>query len=88
MSYRAIYLPRASGRLRRMDASEAQRIMRKIKWLAENQDLVTPKALTGEFKGLFKLRVGDYRALYSVSHNEQLIAIHFINHRKDVYKSK
>ena len=90
MSYKVIYLPRASDRLRRMEMSEARRIMSKINWLSENLDTVAPEPLAGEFKGFFKLRIGNYRALYSVSQSEQLeyIAIHFIGHRRDIYKQK
>jgi mRNA interferase RelE/StbE len=42
------------------------------------------KPLTGNLKGLFRLRVGDYRIIFSKEEN--LISIISILHRKDVYK--
>lgn len=44
------------------------------------------EALTGEFEGLFKLRVGDYRVVYELIHEEKLILIHAIGHRRDIYR--
>lgn len=67
----------------------AQRILKKIRWLAENFELVAREPLTGSFKGLYKLRVGDYRVLYTFNENErQVIIIHLIKHRREVYKSR
>ena len=44
----------------------AQRILKKIRWLAENSEYINHKPLTGQFKGTYKLRVGDYRVLYTI----------------------
>ena len=41
------------------------------------------KALTGEFKGLYRLRVGNYRIIFDLE--EDTITILSILHRKDVY---
>ena len=42
------------------------------------------KMLKGEFKGLYRLRVGDYRIIFKTQ-NESIIIIAIL-HRKDVYK--
>lgn len=72
--------------LERLDQVVAQRILNKLKWLTENYDNITPQALTGNMKGLFKLRVGDYRVIYSISQSEDIITIHLIGHRRDIYR--
>ena len=60
-------------------------IKSKIDILAENGlSLSNIKALTGEFKGLYRLRSGDYRIVFDIQENE--ITIIAILHRKDVYK--
>ena len=41
-------------------------------------------ALSGEFRGLFKYRVGDYRAIYAKTSDGVLILR--IAHRKDAYR--
>jgi len=33
----------------------------------------------------YSLRVGDYRAIYTVDHAEDCVVVLFIGHRKDVY---
>ncbi|MFA4836353.1 MAG: type II toxin-antitoxin system RelE/ParE family toxin [Dehalococcoidia bacterium] len=40
--------------------------------------------MVGDLKGLFKLRIGDYRAIYFVK--EQRNIVYLIGHRRDVYK--
>ena len=54
----------------------------------ENKLLVSPTIyglpLHGILKGYWKLRVGDYRVIYSIIKNE--IRIFIIGHRSDVYK--
>lgn len=59
--------------------------------LAENIEKLTArpfegKALVGDKKGYYSLRVGDYRIIYSVSHANKTIAILDIAHRKEVYR--
>jgi len=88
MSYRVEFKPEAVDDLRHLDKTVAQRIFRRLRWISENFDTVTPGALTVEFKGLFKLRVGSYRVTYEVKQKERLLNIHFIGHRKDVYKRR
>ncbi|MBW3564014.1 MAG: type II toxin-antitoxin system RelE/ParE family toxin [Acidobacteria bacterium] len=42
--------------------------------------------LKGEFSGLRRLRVADYRVIYEVSAGELVILIVRIGHRKEVYR--
>jgi len=86
MTYQVKFMPDAAEELSRLDKIIARRIITKIKWLSENFDNSTPEVLTGEWKGLFKLRVGGYRVVYTASHKDQLITIHLIGHRRDIYK--
>ena len=72
--------------LSRLDAVEAQRILKKLRWLAENFDLIKPKPLTAHWKGLFKVRVGDYRVIYTYDRTKRKIVVHFVGHRREIYK--
>ena len=49
-----------------------------------NSETKNVKMLKGEFKGLYRLRVGDYRIIFKTQ-NESIIIIAIL-HRKDVYK--
>ena len=86
--YSIHFTPTATDDLGRLDKSVAQRIFTKIRWLAENFDSLTPESLTGQWEGVFKLRIGDYRVLYTFSKAETSITVHFVRHRREVYKTK
>ncbi len=47
---------------------------------------IRPEPLHGDLAGLFKFRVGDYRAVYEPLHGERLLVIHFVGHRREVYR--
>ena len=65
MSYSVEIRREALEDLRSLDPIIEIRILKKLEWFKENFDILTPEPLKGEFKGLFKLRVGDYRILYT-----------------------
>lgn len=44
------------------------------------------KLLTGELRGFYRLRVGDYRIVFAVLRESQTIAVVNIAPRGDVYK--
>ena len=71
-----------------LDKPIAQRVLKKLRWLAENLEVVTPEALTGQWQGVFKLRVGDYRVLHTSDLEKQKIIVRFVRHRREVYKSR
>ena len=43
------------------------------------------KALQGE-KGLFRIRVGDYRVIYTVRDEVLLVIVVKVGHRREVYR--
>ena len=53
------FTPVAEADLACLDKPIAQRMLKRIRWLAENFGAITPEALTGPWQGVFKLRVGD-----------------------------
>ena len=85
-NYRIRFLPEAAEELASLDKQVAQRILKKLRWLAENLGNLTPEPLGGELKGLFKLRVGSYRVFYSFDRERKVIYIHLLGHRREIYK--
>ncbi len=75
----------ALGDLEKIDTSIARRIVAKAVWLSVHFSETTPERLHGTFGGLYKLRVGDYRLIYSI-HGEHA-TIEAVRHRSDAYKS-
>jgi mRNA interferase RelE/StbE len=72
--------------LEQLDKVVAKHVVGKMNWLAENLDKIQPQQLTGELRGLYKLREGDYRIIYEIIKREESIIIHFIGHRREVYR--
>jgi mRNA interferase RelE/StbE len=86
--YRVHILPAATRELARLDRAVGRRIVERINWLATNLDTINPEPLTGDFSGLYKFRVGDYRILYEILHDEQMIVIHAVGHRREIYRKR
>lgn len=81
--YKIIFEKPAEKFFRKLDKKDQERIGRKILELENNPELGKP--LTGKLAGLWSLRSGDYRALYQIRHNELLILVLKIGHRKNAY---
>lgn len=81
------FTDQAVGDLVGITKAVAQRILDKIRWLSANFESLTPVALAGDLAGIHKLRVGDYRVLYTFSLDARSICIVRIRHRRDVYKN-
>ncbi len=75
----------AFNSLVRLDKGTAESILRKLLWLARNIGSLQHEALTGQWKGCYRYRVGHYRVIYQIEHDEQLIVIVDLGHRRDVY---
>lgn len=82
------FAPTAEEDLARLDKTIARLVYRRLVWLAENLDSISPFPLKGEFKDFNKFRVGDYRAIYTVDPSRQILIVHFVRHRREVYKDK
>lgn len=78
----------AERNFERLDKTIARRVLRKLTWLAENAATIEPKGLRKNLSGFAKLREGDYRIVYQVSHEEEIVSVRFIGHRSEVYKNK
>ncbi|MCX7838201.1 MAG: type II toxin-antitoxin system RelE/ParE family toxin [Anaerolineae bacterium] len=86
--YRLRILPAATRDLERLDKPIARRIVARIYWLATNLENINPEPYKGDLVGLYKFRVGDYRVIYQILHDEQAIVIHQIGHRSEIYRKK
>ena len=84
--YEIRFLEEASTNLERFDKTIIQGIWRKLKRLAENSEAIEPKNLRSNLSGFAKLREGDDRIIYQVSHEEKIVVVRFIGHRSEVYK--
>ena len=89
MSYRVEIGSRAEAQLAELDPAIGASVERKILWLAENATVMVHRRLVGmpdDLSGLCKLRVGDWRILYWIYHQEKIVRIYRIQHRSEVYR--
>ena len=85
MAYNVIYKKSVYRDLKKLSSSDAKRILD----LIETELIKKPESnpmLKGQFTGLRKYRIGDYRVIYSQLGSEILILR--IGDRKNVYKGE
>ena len=85
MSYTIRYEPEAPEALVNLPSQIQARIVKKVDWLVENFDNIKPLGLACDLGEFYKLRVGDYRAIYELSNSEDEIIIVRLGHRRDIY---
>ena len=83
--YRVALTDRAVDNLSRLDRVVSERITNRLLWLAENCETVNHHALTGRHAGKFRMRIGDYRAMYTIDRESRQIVVEMIGHRSNVY---
>lgn len=64
------------------------RVIGRLEWLVANFDQIAPLPLSGPWKGLFKLRIGDWRVIYGVNFSRKIISVYYIDRRDKIYKLK
>ena len=83
-SYRIELRPAAVRALRKLDPSIRPRIQGAIALLAQDPRPPGARALQGR-PGL-RVRVGDYRIIYTVEDDVLLIVVVQLGHRRDIYE--
>lgn len=82
MSYRVLLHPRAAEFLKRSEERTSKRIKEGLKELEEEPKEEGERLRHSPF---FRLRIGDYRAIYMVEEETRRVIILFIGHRREVY---
>ena len=87
--YEVEFRPEAQEDLVKLDKQVAQMVLDRVRWLALHFDEIAPEPLRGRaWRGVFKLRAGAYRVLYTVSRERRKLSVHRVGHRRDIYKAK
>ncbi len=86
MSWQVEFTSEGASDLRKLDQSLQRRVLRRLQWLADNFEAVTPEALSGSLAGYSKFRIGSYRVIYTVDDARQLIVVHMVGHRSEIYR--
>ena len=75
----------AEKQLRKLARDDQERVVRRMLLLAEDPFPAGTRKLTG-YDDVYRVRVGRYRIIYSVSRQRLVIVILKIGHRKDAYR--
>ena len=81
-SYRVRFTKSAEKDLRRIEKSRVFSVMEKIEALSVNPRLEGTKKLVGS-DAAYRLRVGDYRVIYTIDDGIKIVQIDRVRHRKD-----
>jgi mRNA interferase RelE/StbE len=85
-SYSVLIKPSAAKEIEAVGQKEdRQRIVTRVRSLARDPKPFGSEKLSGK-ENLYRLRVGRYRVVYSVSDEELVVVIVRVGHRKDVYR--
>ncbi len=81
MSYEVLLHPKANDFLENAEDDLENRIRKKLKALSSRPE----KGKRLKHSDFWRLRIGDYRAIYEIDQSEEKVVILFIGHRKEVY---
>ncbi len=84
MKWRIVFARSAEKDLRRLSAEARTRIGRAIRDLEEEAFPSGSKRLKGRVE--LRLRVGEYRVLYTLDQPAHVLTISAVGHRRDVYR--
>ena len=70
--------------LQKIDHTQRLRLIEAIDRLKTNPN--AGSVLKGEFSGLRRIRIGDYRIVYEVQNQQLIILVVRVAHRREVYK--
>ena len=81
MTHQVLLNPKAAEYLRRAEDKLRTRIKAALGELEDDPQ----KGQRLQHSIYYRLRIGDYRAIYSVDNREQRVIVLFIGHRSEVY---
>lgn len=82
--YRVELRPAAARALRKLDPQSGRRLRGAIALLAEDPRPPASRPLTG--RPGYRVRVGDYRVIYTIDDGVLLIVVITLGHRREVYR--
>ena len=86
--YRVAYLPSVIDDLRPIEQGIAQRLFEKTKWLASNAENLRHEPLAPDLPGISQYAVADWRILYAIDREDQVVDIHRIATRGELYRRR
>ena len=89
MTYRLVVSDKVKKQLKKMDKHVRLMLAKDMKKHLDGVENPRQmgKALTGQFKGLWRYRIGNYRVICDIIDDDLVILAIEVGHRKDIYKN-
>ena len=89
MTYRLVVSDKVKKQLKKMDKHVRLMLAKDMKKHLDGVENPRQmgKALTGQFKGLWRYRIGNYRVICDIIDDDLVILVIEVGHRKDIYKN-
>jgi mRNA interferase RelE/StbE len=84
MTHPVEFAPLARRQMKRLPREIQMRIIERVEELASNPRPAGVKKLVSE-DNLYRVRVGEYRAVYQIRDRELVVLIVKVGHRREVY---
>jgi mRNA interferase RelE/StbE len=88
LAWKINYADKAKNQLKKLDKQTARRILDYMEGRVACSDNPrnVGKALTGEFGGLWRYRVGDYRVICDIQDDTLRVLVLQVGNRREVYR--
>ena len=84
-AYRVVVKPSVEKDLRSVPAAVVEKVLGVIDGLREKPFARGSVKLAGT-EGLYRIRVGQYRVIYAVDRGARQVTVHYVRHRREVYR--
>jgi mRNA interferase RelE/StbE len=86
MKFRVEFKPKAARFLERMPEPDRSRMLRRLEALADDPRPAGVEKLKGT--EYYRIRTGDYRAVYRIENDVLVVVVVRVGHRKDIYRKR
>ncbi len=86
-SYSVIWTPKAKKQLKSLPSSVLKPLLSAVNALADNPYPQGCRKLVG-YENSYRIRQGDYRAVYRVENQRLIVMVVRVGHRKEVYRGE
>jgi len=83
--YQIDIVPRAQSQIKQLPDKIRNQVVKRIDGLEQNPRPRSARKLKGT-RDFYRLRVRDYRIIYTIRDEQLLVIVIFVGHRREVYK--
>ena len=84
MAYRLLYSETSREQIQSLHPQIKQKVKSHTKILKDNP--YVGKVLERELSGYYSLKMKRFRVIYEIDHQNHIVQIHYVGHRKDIYE--